>query len=498
MKELVMRAVRKRFGAVQALRGVDFVLRGGEIHGLLGENGAGKSTLMKILFGAIRPDAGEIALDGRPVAFFSPQDAIAAGVGMVHQHFHLVETFSVRENVLLGDRTGRTPDEARRTLAARAERLGLAERLDAPVATLSVGVRQRVEILRALYREAKILLLDEPTSVLTPQEAADLFVMLDELRAQGVAVVFITHKLQEIVDVCDRATVLRRGATAATLDRTEFDRTRLAELMIGRPASPPAAREGAPRAEIRLRVRGLTTRAEPGRVALRNVNFEICAGEIFGIAGVDGNGQRELAEAVVGLSLVAGEITLDGCALPNGRRNRGRAGVGYAPQDRRAEGLALEMSAAENAALGYETSAVLRRGPLLSPAALRAHFARLAERFDIRAAGASAPVSSLSGGNQQKLLLARELAQNPKLLVAVNPTWGVDVGAIERIHEALAAMRAAGGSVLLISNELEEILGLADRFAVLYAGTLSAPLPPTAPPRQVGLLMAGVPGGSEE
>ncbi len=477
-----LRGITRRFGPVTALDGVDFDIRAGEVHALLGENGAGKSTLMNILFGALRPDAGTIESAEFPnLKLNSSRDAIAAGIGMVHQHFHLVETFTVRENVVLGDQRA-DPEK----LAKFAGKLSLADALDRKIEALPVGLRQRVEILKALYRNARVLLLDEPTSVLTPLEVDGFFELVRDLRDAGTGIVFITHKLGEAAELADRVTVMRRGKVVATFSKDEADPKTLAEAMVGRSLAPPPARTTAPREKILLSVASLST--AHGR-RLRDISFDIRAGEIFGVAGVDGNGQTELAEAVVGLIPATGDVRLDGKTLPAGRKRRMKFGVGYVPADRRAEGLALDLPLSENAILGFETEH--RRFGFLTPRELRAYVGGLIGRFDIRASGPDAPAGSLSGGNQQKLLFARELAHEPKLLVAVNPTWGVDIGAVETIHRALLDLRDRGAAILLISNELEEIRALSDRFAVLHDGRLSAPLPPDAPAAEVGLLMAG-------
>ncbi len=331
-----------------------------------------------------------------------------------------------------------------------------------------------------------MLLLDEPTSVLTPLEVERFFELVRDLRDQGTGIVFITHKLGEAVELADRVTVMRRGKVVATFQKDEADAKKLAEAMVGRELAPPPAKTTSPGKNVRLSVANLSTTA--GR-RLRDISFEIRAGEIFGIAGVDGNGQTELAEAVVGLIPAQGDLKLDGATLPAGRKRRMTLGIGYVPADRRAEGLALDLSLAENAVLGFETEH--RRHGFLNPRDLRAYVGGLIDRFDIRASGPEATAGSLSGGNQQKLLFARELAHGPKALVAVNPTWGVDIGAVETIHRELLDLRKRGAAILLISNELDEIRALADRFAVLHDGRLSRPLPPDAPGEEVGLLMAG-------
>ncbi|OYT69319.1 MAG: heme ABC transporter ATP-binding protein [Chloracidobacterium sp. CP2_5A] len=487
MATWALRDIAKRYGAVPALDGVSLTIEPGRIHGLLGENGAGKSTLMNILFGATRPDRGHIERDGRRVAFASSRDAIAAGVGLVHQHFHLVDSFTVRENVWLGVAR---PDEAR--LRAAAERLGLAGDLDAVAGRLSVGVRQRVEILKALYRQATLLLLDEPTATLTPPEADALFAFARELRASGASVVFITHKLREALELCDAVTVLRQGRVAATYAASEATPDDLAAAMVGgRPAESAGEAPAAPGDRARLRVDRLATSGDAG-LRVRGVSFEVRAGEIFGIAGVDGNGQTELAEALVGLRPAAGRVWLDDAPAPDGRQARLAAGLRYIPADRRRAGLALNLSVAENAILGDEASpAWRRRGGRLDSAAIQRHVAMLAERFDIRMPGASAPVATLSGGNQQKLLAARELARRPRVLVAVNPTWGVDIAAVAAIRRALRAACAEGLSLVLISNELDEILSLCHRLTVIHNGRLSRALPLDVPPTVIGRLMAG-------
>ncbi|MCS7078625.1 MAG: ABC transporter ATP-binding protein [Chloracidobacterium sp.] len=479
--------IAKRYGHVRALDGVSLVIKPGRIHGLLGENGAGKSTLMNILFGATRPDRGRIARDGQWMMFASSRDAIAAGVGLVHQHFHLVESFTIRENVLLGDVR---PDEAR--LRAAAARLGLADSLNTVVGRLPVGVRQRVEILKALYRQATLLLLDEPTAALTPPEVETLFAFVRELRAAGASVVFITHKLREALELCDTITVLRQGRVTATYGAAEATPDDLAAAMVGGRAAEPATElAAAPGDEIRLRVESLVVESDAGP-GVRGASFEVRAGEIFGVAGVDGNGQTELAEALVGLRSASGRVWLDNALAPTGRRARMAAGLHYIPSDRRRAGLALHLSVAENAILGDETSPAWRRwGWRLDGRAIQRHAAALTERFAIRAPGASSPVAALSGGNQQKLLAARELARRPRVLVAVNPTWGVDIAAVAAIHRALRAACAEGLSLVLISNELDEILSLSHRFVVIHRGRLSCALTPDAPLTLIGRLMAG-------
>ncbi|MBX7224057.1 MAG: ABC transporter ATP-binding protein, partial [Blastocatellia bacterium] len=471
--EVTLTGISKRFGTLRALDQVDFSVKSGEIHALLGENGAGKSTLMKVLFGLCRPDAGKITRNGQPLLIRTPQDAVQNRIGMVHQHFHLVDSFTVRENVVLGKRafpkrTG-TPSAgfAPERLETAATRLQLGNVLERKVGSLSVGVRQRVEILKALAFAAEFLLLDEPTSVLTPQETEDLFQTLRELRQQGVGIVLITHKLKEVLSVCDRVTVMRQGQVVGMLPIAAATENELARMMVGRAISGPKTNRAESGREARLVVDCLTTPRTEGQVALQSISFEIRTGEIFGIAGVDGNGQTELAECLAGIRAATGKVWLEGQPVTGNRRERIQAGLAYVPQDRRNEGLALDFSLAENGILGVENRRDFRFGPFLNPAAIHRHVAGLMQKFDVRAASPAVPARSLSGGNQQKLLLARELAFVPKLLIAVNPTWGVDIGAIENIHRILLDLRAAGGSILLISTELDELYALCDRFAVL-------------------------------
>ncbi|QUV84263.1 ABC transporter ATP-binding protein [Chloracidobacterium aggregatum] len=490
MAAFALHDISKRYGTVPALDGVSLTLRPGQIHGILGENGAGKSTLLNILFGAVQPDRGRIERDGRPLRLTSPRLAIAAGIGLVHQHFHLVDSFTVRENVLLGERT---PDRPR--LDRLAARLGLWEVLDVAVGGLPVGVRQRVEILKALYRQATLLLLDEPTAVLTPPEVETLFDLLRELRAAGAGVVFITHKLREALELCDTITVLRQGRVVAEYPASQVTADVLAAAMVGEHLASAALGHSAtapPAETVRLRVENLTVPADGSRTALHRISFEVREGEIFGIAGVDGNGQTELAEALVGLRPMQGNLWLDGRPLPAGRRARLAAGLRYIPPDRRQAGLALELSVAENVILGDELAPDWRRwGVLLDRAALRQYAGTLIRDFDIRTPHADAPAGALSGGNQQKLLVARELAPQPRVLVAVNPTWGVDVASVATIHRALRGACRQGLGLVLMSNELDEIQALCQRFAVLYRGRLSTSLTFDIPPADLGRLMAG-------
>ena len=502
-----MRGIGKRFGATAANADVDFVARFGEVHALVGENGAGKSTLMSILAGLYRPDAGTLAIGGRPVRLRSPREAIGLGVGMVYQHFMLVEPFTVAENVLLGqERAGPWLETGavERELRELGERYGLAVDPRAPVWTLSVGEQQRVEILRLLHRGAKILILDEPTAVLTPQEAAGLVRTLRGLAADGFCIVFISHKLDEVLAVADRVTVLRRGRVVGSVAAAESDRRSLARLMVGRelaslverPAEEP--HEAVATGEPVLELAGLRAEGDAGRPALAGIDLAVRAGETVGVAGVAGNGQRELAETITGLRRASGgRVRIGGADATN--RSPGeiaRAGVAHVPEDRLADGLIGGMDLAGNAILRRYRRPPLARGPFVVARAVAAFADRLLKEHGVAAPGRRTRLGTLSGGNQQKLLLGRELAGEPRLIVAVHPTRGVDVGATEAIHALLRAQRERGAATLLISEDLDELLALADRIAVLFEGRVMGIVPAAgADPERLGLLMAGVDGG---
>jgi ABC-type uncharacterized transport system ATPase subunit len=503
-----MRDISKRFGPVVANDHVDFEASWGEVHALIGENGAGKSTLMSILAGLYRPDSGQVEIDGTPVRFRSPRDAIAHGIGMVYQHFMLVEPFTVVENVVLGEQrsgvdlqTGRVERE----LATLSEQYGLDVNPRAKIWQLSVGEQQRVEILRLLYLGARILVFDEPTAVLTPQEARSLLQTLRSMAAQGFSVVFISHKLDEVLEVADRVSVLRRGRIVATTTPAETDRRILARLMVGRelaelvehPADEP--REAVTAKETVLELHGVGALGDKGLPALRNIDLEVRAGETLGIAGVAGNGQRELAEVLTGLRPATdGTIRIDGKSMTNRSAVEiARAGVAHVPEDRLATGLIGGMDLSENAILRDYARPPLCSGPFLSNKAVTAFTDRLIADHEVKTPGRWAKLQTLSGGNQQKLLLARELAGQPHLIVAVHPTRGVDVGATEAIHEAMRGQRARGAAILLISEDLDELLALSDRIAILFDGRVMGILPARgADPEEIGLLMAGV--GSRE
>jgi ABC-type uncharacterized transport system ATPase subunit len=491
-----LQGVDKRFGPVHANRAVDLEIRAGTIHGIIGENGAGKSTLMNILYGFYQADAGRILIDGQEVRIQGPQDAIRAGIGMVFQHFMLVETFTVLENMLLGAEGG--PLLAAGAAKARAEVLRLEReyRLDVPldalVSDLPVGVQQRVEILKALYRGARILILDEPTGVLTPQEADHLFRILKSLRDQGRTVVLITHKLREIMAVTDQVSVMRQGAMVAHRPTRQTSREELAELMVGRKVLLRVDKGKARPTTPALRVQDLVVTDRQGVERVKGVSFEVRRGEILGIAGVAGNGQSELLEAITGIRPAsAGAIELDGRPIQaNGHRPEG---LGHVPEDRLRMGLVRGFPAWENAILGYQDRPDCTRGPFLDRKKLVARCAAWMKIFDVRPPDPDYDATAFSGGNQQKLVLAREIEHDPVLLVVGQPTRGVDIGAIEFIHRRLIEMRDAGKAVLLVSVELDEILSLADRILVMFDGTFTGEVESArADEKQIGLLMAGV------
>jgi len=505
--KLELRGITKRFGSLVANDQIDLVVEPGEIHALLGENGAGKSTLMNVLYGLLQPDSGEIVVDERPRRFRGPRDAIAAGIGMVHQHFMLVPVFTVAENVMLGAERTRGGFLNRRSARQRvlevSRQYGLSVDPDAVVEDLSVGVQQRVEIIKALVRQVDLLILDEPTAVLTPQETDELLDVMRALKADGKSIVFITHKLREVKAIADRITVVRRGRTVGTAEPTASEDS-LASLMVGRTVKLKVDKEPAKPGGPVLTVRGLTVFDERGHPAVDGVDLEVHAGEVLGVAGVQGNGQTELVEAVMGLRpIAAGQVTLVGEPIGE-RRTRDilRAGVGYIPEDRAVDGLVKDFTVAENLVLDRYDQPPVASGLSLSPRTVnRLARERIAE-FDVRTSSELAPVGTLSGGNQQKVIVARELSSPLKLLIAAQPTRGVDVGSTEFIHARVVHERDRGAGVLLVSSELDEVLALADRIAVMYRGKVLAILPADAPRERIGLLMAGVsdtqPAGTEE
>jgi simple sugar transport system ATP-binding protein len=500
---LELRGIDKRFGAVHANRAISFAVARGSVHGLIGENGAGKSTLMNIIYGFHRADAGEIRVQGHRVEIHSPQDAIAAGIGMVHQHFMLVENFTALENVVLGVEGGwRLAGglaAARAELGRLARDYGLEVPLDTVVSELPVGLQQRVEILKALYRRAEILILDEPTAVLTPQEADQLFRMLARLREQGKSVILVTHKLREIMAVTDRVTVMRQGAVVAEVATRETSLRGLAEKMVGRAVLLQVEKGPARAGDPLLSVADLEVRDGRGVARVKGATFELRAGEIVGLAGVAGNGQSELLEALAGIRAPSrGEIRLQGRDLVReslGPRARRRLGLAHVPEDRLHVGLVTSFAAQANAILGYHDRPAYNRGVTTNRAAILADCERKMAAYDVRPPNPRLRISAFSGGNQQKLVLAREIDADPRVLLIGQPTRGVDIGAIEFIHKKLVALRDAGKALLIVSVELDEILGLADRILVMNGGEIIGELARAdATEEKIGLMMAGVKG----
>ena len=498
-----LRGIDKWFGAVHANRDVSLTVRAGTIHGIVGENGAGKSTLMGTLYGYYRPDRGEILVRGRPVLLRSPQDALAAGIRMVHQHFMLVEPFAVLENVVLGVEGGFRLGAGMARARAELERLGREYHLevdpDARAADLSVGQRQRVEILKALYRGADLLILDEPTAVLTPQEADHLFEILHALRRQGKTVLLITHKLREIRQVTDVVTVMRQGRVVATLPTAETTPEHLAALMVGRAVALRVDKAPSRPGEPVLEVDDLVVEDAWGVRRVKGVSFAVRRGEIVGVAGVAGNGQSELLEALAGIRPVtSGRIRWKARDLadaePRSPRRWRRLGLSHVPEDRHRMGLVIPFVGRESAILGYHGDATYNGAIRLHRSEVAASWARQVAEYDIRPGDGLLPTSAFSGGNQQKIVLARELDRNPDLLLIGQPTRGVDIGAIEFIHRRLVALRDAGKALLVVSVELDEILALADRILVMHDGRIVGDMPrASASERELGLMMAGVP-----
>ncbi|HEX4323371.1 MAG TPA: ABC transporter ATP-binding protein [Gaiellaceae bacterium] len=496
---LEMRSIRKEFPGVVANDDVSFDVRRGEVHALLGENGAGKSTLMNILYGLYRPDAGEIRLNGKPVSFGSASDAIDAGIGMVHQHFMLIPVMTVAENVVLGTepvKDGFLLDEgaAERRVAEMAKTFKFAVEPGALVEDIGVGQQQRVEIMKALYRNADILILDEPTAVLTPQESSDLFEILRTLRREGISIIFISHKLNEVLEIADRITVLRRGKTIETVPREGATEESLARAMVGREVLLRVDKQPAEAGDVLLSVQDLHVRDDRGIEKVRGVSLEVRAGEIVGMAGVDGNGQTELIEALTGLRRAeSGRIEVGGRELHHAStRDVLDAGLGHIPEDRQRRGLVLEFSLAENVALHDYALPPDSKWGWLFPKRLVERARRLIEEFDVRGGGPFTPAGALSGGNQQKLVAAREISRDPKALIAAQPTRGLDVGAIEYLHRRLVTERDEGRAILLVSLELDEILSLSDRILVIYEGKIVGEHTGEVSEEQIGFEMVGV------
>jgi simple sugar transport system ATP-binding protein len=489
-----LRGITKRFPGVVANHDIDLSVRRGSIHAIVGENGAGKSTLMKTLYGMHRPDEGEILIDGDRVVFNSPQQAISAGIGMVHQHFMLADNFTVLENIVLGgEKLHGIGEAAAREIRKISQQYGLGVDPDALMEDLGVGDRQRVEILKVLYRGARVLILDEPTAVLVPQEVDALFDNLRQLTREGLTIIFISHKLHEVLAVADAITVIRRGTTVASVDPREVTSRKLATLMVGSELPSPQARESTVTEERILSVTDLSVHTADGRPLVDGVSFTIHRGEVVGIAGVEGNGQAELIEAIMGIRPATGRVRLDGVDISAwSTRSRREGGLGYVPEDRHRQGLLLEAPLWENRVLGHQTERPNARGPLLDIGGARRDTARIVADYDVRTPGIDVPVGALSGGNQQKLIVGREMSHAPKVLLAAHPTRGVDVGAQAAIWEHIKRARREGMGVLLISADLDELIGLSDSLKVIFRGRFVAEADPaTVTPEQLGLAMTG-------
>jgi simple sugar transport system ATP-binding protein len=495
---LEMLGIRKEFPGVVANDRVSFDVRRGEVHALLGENGAGKSTLMNILYGLYRPDGGEIRLNGKPVSFSSAREAIEAGIGMVHQHFMLIPVMTVAENIVLGTepvREGIFLDEAAadKRVADMAQTFHFAVDPGALVEDISVGQQQRVEIMKALYRNADLLILDEPTAVLTPQEASDLFEILRTLQREGISIIFISHKLNEVLEIADRITVLRRGKTIETVSRAAATEASLARAMVGREVLLRVEKKAAQPGDVLLTVQDLHVRDDRQIEKVRGVSFDVRAGEIVGIAGVDGNGQTELIDALTGLQRIeSGTVSIAGRKLSHpDARTALDAGIGHIPEDRQRRGLVLEFSIAENIALHDYAKPPDARFGWLFPRRMVDRARTLIREFDVRGGGPFTRAGGLSGGNQQKLVAAREIARDPKVLIAAQPTRGLDVGAIEYLHRRLVTERDEGRAILLVSLELDEILSLSDRVLVMYEGEIVGEHAGEVSEEEIGLEMLG-------
>jgi general nucleoside transport system ATP-binding protein len=492
------RGITKRFPGVVANQDVSLGVTPGEVHAIVGENGAGKSTLMKLLYGMQRPDEGTIHIEGREVHFRSPRDAIAAGIGMVHQHFMLADNLTVLENVVLGSEPSVGPmidfATARRRIKELSGTYGFPLDPDRRVEDLTVGERQRVEIIKVLFRGARILILDEPTAVLVPQEVDDLFQHLKGLKEEGVTILFISHKLEEVLAIADTITVMRGGRTVATVRPKDVTRRQLAQLMVGSELPTPETRESTVTDVLVLSVEGLRVTSQDGRGLLEDVSFEIHRGEVVGVAGVQGNGQRELVEAVMGTQpVVAGNVRLGDRDITSwGTRSRREAGIGYIPEDRYDLGLLLPAPLWENTMLGHQTQEPFAAGPWINRNGARRRTEEIIREFRVSTPGVDVAAYALSGGNQQKLIVGREMSASPQVLIAAEPTRGVDVGAQAAVWEQIRRARAAGLGVLLISSDLEELIGLSDALYVIFGGRLVAKLDPTTvTPEVLGSYMTG-------
>ncbi|WP_294564282.1 ABC transporter ATP-binding protein [uncultured Arthrobacter sp.] len=496
--KLELKGITKRFGSLVANDHIDLVVEPGQVHSLLGENGAGKSTLMNVLYGLYQPTEGTILVNDKPVTFSGPGEAMASGIGMVHQHFMLVPVFTVAENVALGNETVGAGgllnlSETRTRIRQISDQYGFDVDPDAIVEDLPVGVQQRVEIIKALVRDAEVLILDEPTAVLTPKETDELLGIMGQLKADGKSIVFISHKLREVKAVSDVITVIRRGKVVGTAE-PGASTTELASLMVGRSVSLTLQKAPAAPGEVTFSVRDLTVRAANGQNVVDGLSFDIAQGEILAIAGVQGNGQTELTEAIMGLQEhVSGSITLDGEELL-GRSVRDviKEGVGFVPEDRSVEGLVGTFSVAENLILNRYDEAPFARGLTMRPAVIEKNAQEKIAEYDVRTQSASAAAGTLSGGNQQKVVMAREFSRPLKLFIASQPTRGVDVGSIEFLHKRIVAERDGGTPVMIVSTELDEVLELADRIAVLYRGRLMGIVPADTSRDVLGLMMAGM------
>ncbi|WP_336250463.1 ABC transporter ATP-binding protein [Stomatohabitans albus] len=495
--KLELRGIGKRFGPVIANDNIDLVVEPGEIHVLLGENGAGKSTLMNVLYGLYKPDSGQILLDGEPVVFAGPGDAVDRGVGMVHQHFMLIPVFTVAESVALGHEPMKGAglidfQQARQTVLDVSNRFGFSLDPDALIEDLPVGAQQQVEIVKALSRDAKVLILDEPTSVLTPQETDELMAIMRQLADDGTSIIFITHKLREVRAVADRITIIRRGKVVGTAEPSTSEAD-LAAAMVGRPVDLKGVRSAIEPGDVVLEIDNLSVLNETGQLVVDHASMNVRASEIVGIAGVQGNGQTELAQVLLGVeNAEGGRIRLHGKDITNmSVRSHIDGGVRFIPEDRTVDGMVKEMSVAENLILNTYRHFADRK--TISPEKLNAHANATVETYDVRLGSVTDPMGTLSGGNQQKVVVARELGNDITLLVANQPTRGVDVGSIEFIHAQLVAQRDAGKPIVLISSELDEILKLSDRIVVMYRGRIVGEVGPDTDRDILGLMMAGVP-----